>query len=121
MFFTYLRRELTNRKRQTFIVSLGLALAIAVVLVVSALSAGAKDAQKQVLGSLYGIGTDVTVTQTAQPGQGGGRQQFDVPGGQSGAADATGQRQINRTNLRLERGVSTFDAAAVQSVSAVPE
>ena len=124
VFFTYLRRELVNRKRQTFIVSFGLALAIVVVLVVSSLSNGAKEAQSQVLGSLYGIGTDITVTQTAappQPGQGGGRQQFDVQGGQSGSATEGQQRQISRTNLRIARGSGTLDATAVASITAVPD
>lgn len=123
MFFTYLRRELVNRKRQTAIVSLGLALAIAVVLVVSSLSNGAKNAQSQVLDSLYGIGTDLTVTQTPtpqQPGQGGGRQQFDVPGGQSGAATDGQQRQVNRTNLRTSPGSGTLDGSAIATVQGVP-
>ncbi|MEI7624446.1 MAG: ABC transporter permease [Actinomycetes bacterium] len=124
MFFTYLRRELFNRKRQTAIVSLGLALAIAVVLVVSSLANGAKNAQSQVLDSLYGIGTDITVTQAPTPpqqGQGGARQQFDVPGGQSGAAADGQQRQVNRTNLRTAPGSGTLDEAAVATVRNVPD
>ncbi len=118
MFLTYLRRELFNRKRQTIIVSMGLAIAIAVVLVVTSLSKGASDAQSQVLGSLYGIGTDITVTQAPTPptpGQEGGRQRFDVPGGQT---NADGSRQISRTNLRVARGSGTLDETAVQSISA---
>ena len=121
MFFTYLRRELFNRKRQTIIVSFGLAIAIAVVLVVNAASNGASNAQQQVLGSLYGIGTDISVSQTATPptpGQeGGGRQRFDVPGG---GTNADGSRQISRTNLRVSRGSGTLDATAVQTITDTP-
>ena len=56
MFGTYLRRELTNRKRQTMIVAFGMAFAVALVMTVSAVSAGVKNSQDQVLGSLYEIG-----------------------------------------------------------------
>jgi hypothetical protein len=121
MFFTYLRRELFNRKRQTIIVSFGLAIAIAVVLVVNSLSNGASNAQSQVLGSLYGIGTDLTVTQAAAPptpGQDNGRQRFDVPGG---GTNADGSRQIARTNLRVSRGSGTLDANAVQTITNTPD
>ncbi|MFW8746004.1 hypothetical protein, partial [Mesorhizobium japonicum] len=62
MFFTYLRRELGGRKRQTIIVASGMALAIALVIVVSAVSAGVKNAQAATLASVYGVGTDITVT-----------------------------------------------------------
>jgi putative ABC transport system permease protein len=43
MFFTYLRRQLFNRKRQTIIVSLGLALGVALVFTVSAVSNGVQQ------------------------------------------------------------------------------
>jgi hypothetical protein len=39
MYATYLRRELSGRKKQTIIVAAGLAVAIALVIVVTALSA----------------------------------------------------------------------------------
>ena len=39
MYWTYLRRELAGRKKQTIIVAVGLAVAIALVIVVNALSA----------------------------------------------------------------------------------
>jgi putative ABC transport system permease protein len=63
MFFaTYLRRELRRRMRQAIFVALGLAVGIGLVVTVSAASAGVKKAQTDVLSSLYGVGTDVTVT-----------------------------------------------------------
>ncbi len=69
MFFTYLRRELRRRMRQAIFIALGLALGIGLVITVTAASSGVKDAQAQVLHSLYGVGTDVTVTQTPKAGQ----------------------------------------------------
>ncbi|SRR5579875_131754 len=61
-FITYLRRELRRRMRQAVLVALGLAIGIGLVVTVSAASAGVKKAQADVLSSLYGVGTDVTVT-----------------------------------------------------------
>ncbi len=61
-FFTYLRRELRRRMRQAIFIALGLALGIGLVVTVTAASAGVKKAQSQVLKSLYGVGTDITVT-----------------------------------------------------------
>jgi putative ABC transport system permease protein len=61
-FITYLRRELRRRMRQAIFIALGLALGIGLVVTVTAASAGVKKAQSDVLKSLYGVGTDVTVT-----------------------------------------------------------
>ena len=71
MFFTYLRRELRRRVRQAVFIALGLALGIGLVITVTAASSGVKDAQASVLHSLYGVGTDITVTQTPAAGSGG--------------------------------------------------
>ncbi|RIJ59977.1 ABC transporter permease, partial [Clavibacter lycopersici] len=51
MFGTYLRRELTQRRKQTVIIAIGMALPIALVIVVDAVSGGVKAAQSQVLAS----------------------------------------------------------------------
>ena len=61
-FLTYLRRELRRRMRQAVFTALGLALGIGLVVTVTAASAGVRKAQADVLRSLYGVGTDVTVT-----------------------------------------------------------
>ncbi|MBO0806831.1 MAG: ABC transporter permease [Actinobacteria bacterium] len=61
-FITYLRRELRRRLRQAVFISLGLAVGVGLVVTVSAASAGVRKAQSDVLSSLYGVGTDVTVT-----------------------------------------------------------
>ncbi len=71
MFFTYLRRELRRRIRQATFIALGLAVGIGLVITVTAASSGVKDAQATVLHSLYGVGTDITVTQTPTAGSGG--------------------------------------------------
>jgi putative ABC transport system permease protein len=62
---TYLRRELRRRLRQSVVVSVGLAVAVGLVLTVTAASTGVKDAQGSVLRSMYGVGTDITVTRPA--------------------------------------------------------
>src|SRR5262245_15237763 len=89
MFFaTYLRRELRRRARQATFIALGLALGIGLVVTVTAASAGVKKAQAQVLRTLYGVGTDITVTGKApNPGSagshppGGGQKLQIGPGG----------------------------------------
>jgi putative ABC transport system permease protein len=70
MFFTYLRRELRRRMRQAVLIAIGLAVGIGLVITVTAASAGVSDAQDTVLHSLYGIGTDLTVTTAAPKGSG---------------------------------------------------
>ncbi len=63
MFFvTYLRRELRRRMRQAVFMALGLAVGVGLVVTVSAASAGVAGAESGVLGALYGVGTNVTVT-----------------------------------------------------------
>lgn len=62
MFGIYLKRELGRRKKAALVIALGLALGIALVITVSSVSAGMSKAQDKVLQSLYGLGTDMTVT-----------------------------------------------------------
>src|ERR1022692_498243 len=71
MFLTYLRRELRRRARQAILIALGLAIGVGLVITVTAASAGVKNAQSDVLHSLYGVGTDITVTQAPAAGAGG--------------------------------------------------
>ncbi|MGH3423034.1 MAG: ABC transporter permease, partial [Streptosporangiaceae bacterium] len=71
MFFTYLGRELRRRMRQAVFIALGLAVGIGLVITVTAASSGVKDAQGTVLHSLYGVGTDITVTKAPSRGSGG--------------------------------------------------
>ncbi len=66
-FITYLRRELSRRKRQTVVIVLGLALGVGLVITVTAVSSGVNTAQAEVVHALYGVGTDLTVTENPAP------------------------------------------------------
>jgi putative ABC transport system permease protein len=72
MFFTYIWRELRRRMRQAVLAALGLALGVGLVITVTAASDGVKDSQATVLHTLYGVGTDITVTQPPAKGSGAG-------------------------------------------------
>jgi putative ABC transport system permease protein len=61
-FLSYLRRELQHRVRQATVIAVGLAVGIGLVILVTAVASGVKNAQAAVLHELYGVGTDVTVT-----------------------------------------------------------
>jgi putative ABC transport system permease protein len=63
VFWTYLRRELRRRIRQAIFIALGLALGIGLVITVTAATSGVKSAQATVLHALYGVGTDLTITE----------------------------------------------------------
>ncbi|MBA2949046.1 ABC transporter permease [Streptomyces himalayensis] len=94
MFFTYLRRELRRRRKAALVVASGLALGIALVIVVSSVSSGMKQAQGKVLESLYGLGTDMTVTKAATPPEEGDgderpRFRFDAQDGDSDEEQST--------------------------------
>ncbi|MGW7261254.1 ABC transporter permease [Streptomyces sp. NPDC054834] len=81
MFFTYLRRELRRRRKAALVVASGLALGIALVIVVNSVSNGMGKAQDKVLQSLYGLGTDMTVTKAASASTGNAQRprfQFDA-------------------------------------------
>ncbi|MGW3100918.1 ABC transporter permease [Streptomyces sp. NPDC001100] len=81
MFFTYLRRELRRRRKAALVVASGLALGIALVIVVNSVSSGMGKAQDKVLQSLYGLGTDMTVTKAATASSSSSQQprfQFDA-------------------------------------------
>ncbi|MFE5672809.1 ABC transporter permease [Agromyces sp. NPDC056523] len=123
MFFTYLRRELAGRRRQTAIIAVGMALAIALVMIVNAVSAGVRDAQAAVLESVYGVGTDLTVSQEpAAPGEGegpGGGVRFEF-GQDDGATGADGSTtELSNSRLTAGPGSATFDASALDTVQDV--
>ena len=93
MFGTYLYRELTSRKKQTAIIAIGMAVAIALVIVVNSVAAGVRDAQASVLSGIYGVGTDVTISQpAAAPQPGDGPPAFDFASGAGTTADGTTAR-----------------------------
>jgi ABC-type antimicrobial peptide transport system permease subunit len=114
MFFTYLRRELRRRIRQATFIALGLALGIGLVITVTAASSGVRDAQATVLHSLYGVGTDVTVTQAPAAGS-GGPAGFGFRGRVgTGSRPASGTK-INISNL-TSVGQGTLAASSVTSI-----
>ncbi len=123
MFGTYLVRELTNRRKQTAIIAIGMALAIALVIIVNSISAGVRDAQSSVLASVYGVGTDITVSQTpAAPAEGEDGQQGRPPAFDFGADDgqsADGSTQLAQSRLAAAFGTETFDASTLDAVLAV--
>src|SRR5215831_10153530 len=105
-FITYLRRELRRRMRQAIFIALGLALGIGLVVTVTAASAGVKKAQSDVLKSLYGVGTDLTVTGAAPkpitPGSTPpkGAQTFQI--GPGGAQVCTSGKCHNAAGQRID-------------------
>ncbi|WES64917.1 ABC transporter permease [Microbacter sp. GSS18] len=119
MYWTYLRRELAGRTKQTVIVAAGLALAIALVIIVNSLSAGVRDAQAQALESVYGVGTDLTVTgAAAEPGEGGGGPSFEFDE-EGGSTDDDGTTSLSQSRLQTERMRSTLEGTTVDTVAGV--
>ncbi|MEV7725705.1 ABC transporter permease [Streptomyces sp. NPDC087917] len=118
MFFTYLRRELRRRRKAALVVASGLALGIALVIVVTSVTAGMSAAQDKVLQSLYGLGTDMTVTKAQKPAEEGStaarpRFRFDAKGeGEGGDADTE-----QSSDLVMPQGFETLDAATVGKVA----
>jgi putative ABC transport system permease protein len=71
-FLTYMFSELRRRRGRTILTALGLAVGVALVVVVNALSSGLNDAQAQVLKPLTGVGTDLSVTRPINISRSGG-------------------------------------------------
>lgn len=120
MFFTYLGRELRRRARQASIIALGLALGIGLVITVTALSSGVKNAQGEVLHSLYGQDTDITVSKTPSVNRGQG---FNFRGGGGGGFGGTGSRPKSGTTVNIDTlaasGFGTLTDADVSKVASL--
>ncbi|MFE8014968.1 ABC transporter permease [Streptomyces antibioticus] len=114
MFGIYLKRELGRRKKAALVIALGLALGIALVITVNSVSAGMTQAQDKVLQSLYGLGTDMTVTKarTAPTGDssGGPRFEFDAS-----AEDDDTEQSSDRV---MTQGGQTLKSSLVTQVAA---
>jgi putative ABC transport system permease protein len=117
MFFTYLGRELRRRSRQALVIALGLALGIGLTIAVSAASSGVKVAQNDVLKSLYGVGTDITVTQTATRGS-GGAQSFGITG-QTQTTTGTKTTTTSQDTARVANGSGTLASTTLTKVKAL--
>ncbi len=82
MFFVrYARSELARRRGRTIVTVSGLALGVALVIVIASLTRGLDDAQASALDPLASIGTDLTVTLAPAEDSGGG---FGPGGGGGG-------------------------------------
>ncbi len=108
-FFTYLRRELRHRMRQAVVTAAGLALGIGLVITVTALSSGVRDAQGKVLGALFGVGTDITVTVPVPPATGGG------PGG--GYGGFTPEPYTQHTDKLTAQTQGPMNVSAVAAIA----
>ena len=113
MFFTYLRRELRRRRKAALVVASGLALGIALVIIVSSVSSGMGSAQDKVLQSLYGLGTDMTVTKAAAQSSDGAQRprfNFDAKG-----SDSDEEQSSDRV---MVQGFQTLPSSTVGKVDA---
>ena len=105
-FFTYLRRELRRRMRQAVVTALGLALGIGLVITVTALSSGVRTAQGKVLGSLYGVGTDITVTTALAPAP-----------GSAGMGQPTPEPYVQHSDILSSPTQGTLSGSAVAAIA----
>ena len=113
MFITYLLRELRHRMRQAICIAAGLALGVGLVITVTAAAGGVSASQGAVLKSLYGVGTDITVTQPPAAGSGGGQSfKFSGTAGQSSQKSTSVSRDI-----LVGGGLGTLKSSAVTTVS----
>ena len=110
MYFTYLWRELRRRRRQASLVAIGLAVGVGLVVTVAAASTGVNAAQGAVLHSLYGVGTDLTVTKAPSFGSGG---PFQFGGAARGAKPAT----ISGQHLSSSPGLAVFPATDASRIA----
>ncbi|MFF4268419.1 ABC transporter permease [Streptomyces sp. NPDC001536] len=113
MFGIYLKRELGRRKKAALVIALGLALGIALVITVNSVSAGMTQAQDKVLKSLYGLGTDMTVTKarSAPTDNSSGRPNFEFDA-QSNDSDET-----QSSDRVMTQGGQALKAALVAEVA----
>jgi putative ABC transport system permease protein len=108
-FLTYLARGIRGRLRQTAIVAAGLAIGVAAVVTLTAASTGVGRAQSAVLHSLYGLGTDISVTTAPAARSGGsGSNQGMITTGDTG-----------RRFLRLPPGLGLLSSSALSSIAKV--
>ncbi|MGW7410694.1 ABC transporter permease [Streptomyces sp. NPDC054833] len=113
MFGIYLKRELGRRKKAALVIALGLALGIALVITVSSVSAGMTQAQDKVLKSLYGLGTDMTVTKAQSAPKAGSSQ------GPNFKFDAKSSSKTSQSSDRvMTQGGQALKSSLVEKVSA---
>ncbi|MBO0820219.1 MAG: FtsX-like permease family protein [Nocardiopsaceae bacterium] len=101
--------------RQAIFIATGLALGIGLVITVTSASSGVKNAQASVLHSLYGVGTDITVTKA--PSEGSGKPQGFGFGFKTGTSKrpASGAK-IDVENLR-STSLGSIGSSSVSTIS----
>ncbi len=104
-FLSYLLGELRSRKRQAIVMATGLAMGIGFVITVTALSAGVRSAQGKVLASLYGVGTDISVTTPYTP---------------TGFKQITPEQQGQQLDTLTDTTLGTLKASSVRTISGLP-
>jgi ABC-type antimicrobial peptide transport system permease subunit len=114
MFFTYLYRELRRRHRQALLTALGLAVGVGLVVAVVAYATGVGQAQDEVLQSLYGVGTDITVTRTAEVGSGGPAQIGMNPGDRQGQGE-----EFSRDRVMPAPGQQSISTKKIDQIAAL--
>ncbi|MCX4574642.1 FtsX-like permease family protein [Streptomyces sp. NBC_01571] len=121
MFGIYLKRELSRRKKAALVIAMGLALGIALVITVDSVSAGMQQAQGKVLKSLYGLGTDMTVTKArpAATGSSSGRPKFDFDAKSDSSTTQSSDRVMTQGGQSLKSSLVTQVAAQKGVSSAV--
>jgi hypothetical protein len=112
MFFTYIWRELRRRHRQALLTALGLAVGVGLVVAVTAYAGGVSKAQDEVLQSLYGVGTDISVTKTAQLDEGGPMQFRMNPGSRAQQGE-----KFSRDRLTSSPGQQSMAATGVTTIA----
>jgi len=112
MFWTYLYRELRRRHKQALLTALGLAVGVALVVAVTAYAGGIHNAQDEVLHSLYGVGTDITVSQTAQLSEGGPQRFGMQPEGESHPGE-----KFTRDSITASSGQELLAASRVETIA----
>ncbi|MFF1702415.1 ABC transporter permease [Streptomyces sp. NPDC058252] len=114
MFGIYLKRELSRRKKAALVIAMGLALGIALVITVNSVSAGMSQAQDKVLKSLYGLGTDMTVTkaQAAPTSGSSGRPKFNFDAKSNDSSDTQSSDRV------MTQGGQSLKSSLVSEVAA---
>ncbi|MGW2744696.1 ABC transporter permease [Streptomyces sp. NPDC001450] len=113
MFGIYLKRELSRRKKAALVIAMGLALGIALVITVNSVSAGMTQAQDKVLKSLYGLGTDMTVTKAQSAPKAGSSQ------GPNFRFDAKSSSKSSQSSDRvMTQGGQALKSSLVEKVAA---
>ena len=103
VYLSYMFSELRRRKGRTLLTALGLGVGVALVIVVSGLSAGLDRAQASVLKPLTGVGTDMSVTRPIFVGSSsssnGGPQQLSAKEREQ-LQKENGNQRVNFANLK---------------------